>query len=243
MPRADRAKGGRPPFDPVLMVKVLVLQTRNSPSDERTGFYLRDRLTWRRFLGLGLGDAVADADPIWTFREALTEAGAIDRLFSLFDRELRARGSSALSGRPVDAAIVAAPQQRNTRAEERASKEGRVPEEWRGKPAKRRPEDRDARWTVEATEAEPRQGEAPRVDPAIPAFGSRNHVGADRRRRLIRPPLAGHRRRRARRGPPGRPARPRRHRLGVGGGWGPSDGPTAATGRGRTRTCRAGACG
>ena len=45
MPRADRAKGGRPPFDHVLMFKMLVLQSQNSLSDERTEFYLRDRLS------------------------------------------------------------------------------------------------------------------------------------------------------------------------------------------------------
>src|SRR5687767_9168156 len=55
VPRADRSKGGRPPFDHVLMFKVLILQTQNSLSDERAEFYLRDRLTWMRFLGLGLG--------------------------------------------------------------------------------------------------------------------------------------------------------------------------------------------
>ena len=44
MPRADRSQGGRPPFDHVLMFKVLVLQTQNNLSDERTEFYLRDRL-------------------------------------------------------------------------------------------------------------------------------------------------------------------------------------------------------
>lgn len=89
VPRADRSKGGRPPFDHVLMFKVLILQTQNDLSDERTEFYLRDRLTWMRFLGLGLGDPVPDANTIWTFREALTKAGAIERLFGLFDRALR----------------------------------------------------------------------------------------------------------------------------------------------------------
>ena len=34
-------------------------------------------------------DAVPDANTIWTFREALTKAGAIERLFELFDRKLR----------------------------------------------------------------------------------------------------------------------------------------------------------
>jgi Transposase domain (DUF772) len=44
VPRADRSKGGRPPFDDVRMFKVLILQTQNNLSDERTEFYLRDRL-------------------------------------------------------------------------------------------------------------------------------------------------------------------------------------------------------
>jgi Transposase domain (DUF772) len=48
-----------------------------------------DRLIWMRFLGLGLGGAIPDANTIWTFREALTKAGATLRLFELFDQEPR----------------------------------------------------------------------------------------------------------------------------------------------------------
>jgi IS5 family transposase len=186
VPRADRSKGGRPPFDHVLMFKVLILQTQNNLSDERTEFYLRDRLTWMRFLGLGLGDAVPDANTIWTFREALTKAGATPRLFALFDQQLRAAGYLAMSGQLVDATIVSAPKQRNTRAEKQAIKEGGVPENWRDKPAKLRQKDRDARWTVKTTKSKPREGETSMVDLAIPAFGYQNHVSADRRHRLIR---------------------------------------------------------
>jgi IS5 family transposase len=186
VPRAERSKGGRPPFDHVVMFKVLILQTQNNLSDERTEFYLRDRLTWMRFLGLGLGDAVPDANTIWTFREALTQAGAIARLFELFDRELRAAGYLAMSGQLVDASIVAAPKQRNTMAEKQAIREGRVPEDWQDKPAKLRQKDRDARWTVKTTKARRREGETPMVDLAIPEFGYQNHISADRRHRLIR---------------------------------------------------------
>jgi IS5 family transposase len=186
VPRADRSRGGRPPFDHVLMFKVLILQTQNNLSDERTEFYLRDRLTWMRFLGLGLGDAVPDANTIWTFREALNKAGAIQRLFALFDQQLRAQGYLAMSGQLVDASIVSAPKQRNTRAEKQAIKDGRVPEDWQDKPAKLRQKDRDARWTVKTTKARPRGGETPLVDLAIPAFGYQNHISADRRHRLIR---------------------------------------------------------
>ena len=187
VPRADRSQGGRPPFDHVLMFKVLVLQTQNNLSDERTEFYLRDRLTWMRFLGLGLGDAVPDANTIWTFREALTKAGTVERLFDLFDRQLRAAGYLAMSGQLVDASIVAAPKQRNTKAEKQAIKEGRIPEGWQDKPAKLRQKDRDARWTVKYTKAKPQEdGSKPRVDIAIPLFGYQNHISADRRHRLIR---------------------------------------------------------
>src|SRR5262252_7476942 len=34
----DRTEGGRPPFDPVLMFKILVIQATNNLSDERPNF-------------------------------------------------------------------------------------------------------------------------------------------------------------------------------------------------------------
>ena len=51
----------------MIMFKVLILQSQNNLSDERTEFYLRDRLSWMCFLGLGLGDPVPDANTIWIF--------------------------------------------------------------------------------------------------------------------------------------------------------------------------------
>jgi IS5 family transposase len=186
VPRAVRLKGGRPPFDHVLMFKVLILQTQNNLSDERTEFYLRDRLTWIRFLGLGLGDPVPDANTIWSFREQLTKGGAIGKLFDHFDRQLRAAGYLAMAGQLVDASIVAAPKQRNTKAEKQAIKEGRIPEEWQAKPAKLRQKDRDARWTIKYTKAKRLEDGRKQVDLAIPAFGYQNHLSADRRHRLIR---------------------------------------------------------
>ncbi len=52
--RSDRSKGGRPPFDAVLMFKVLILQSLYGLADEQTEFQIRDRLSFMRFLGLGL---------------------------------------------------------------------------------------------------------------------------------------------------------------------------------------------
>jgi IS5 family transposase len=36
VPRSDRARGGRPPYDPVLMFRILILQASHLLSDERT---------------------------------------------------------------------------------------------------------------------------------------------------------------------------------------------------------------
>lgn len=62
--RSDRGKGGRPPFDPEMMFKILVLQTLYSLSDEATEFQIKDRLSFQRFLGLGLDGRVPDATTI-----------------------------------------------------------------------------------------------------------------------------------------------------------------------------------
>jgi IS5 family transposase len=72
VPCSDRAKGGRPAFDHLLMFRVLILQTSDSLSDGRTEYLIRDRLSFMRFLGLSLADTVPDANTIWTSREALT---------------------------------------------------------------------------------------------------------------------------------------------------------------------------
>lgn len=45
----DGPKGGRPPLDPVMMFKVLVIQATNNLSDDRTEFLINDRLSARTF--------------------------------------------------------------------------------------------------------------------------------------------------------------------------------------------------
>jgi transposase, IS5 family len=177
---SDGSRGGRPPFDPVMMFKILVIQAANNLSDERMEFLINDRLSFMRFLGLSLSDRVPDARTIWLIREKLTKAGAISRLFERFDAMLREAGYIAMSGQIVDASLIAAPRQRNTEDEKKAIKEGRIPDDWKKKPAKLRQKDRDARWTLKFTKAKPKEDGAPQVDLAIPVFGYQNHVSIDR---------------------------------------------------------------
>lgn len=74
VPRSNRAKDGRPPYDHVLMFRILILQASHSLSDERTEYLIKDRLSFMRFLGLLLADRVPDANSISNFREGLTRA-------------------------------------------------------------------------------------------------------------------------------------------------------------------------
>jgi IS5 family transposase len=173
------------------MFKVLILQAAHGLSDERAEYLIKDRLSFMRFLGLGLADTVPDANTIWTFREALTRARiegkpAIAMLFKAYETALTKAGFLAMGGQIIDASIVAAPKQRNTDGEKREIKAGRIPEAWQDKPAKLAQKDRDARWTMKWSKAKPADDGSPRVDLAIPAFGYKNHIGIDRRHGLIR---------------------------------------------------------
>ena len=145
--RERKSNAGRPPFDVVLMVKILVLQSLYNLSDEATEYQIRDRLSFMRFLGLSLEDSVPDAKTIWLYREQLTEAQLIETLFVQFDAHLNEKGFAARKGQIIDASITAAPRQRNTREENAIIKEGGTPQAWEDHPAKLRQKDVDARKT------------------------------------------------------------------------------------------------
>lgn len=169
--RKDRSAGGRPPFDDVLMFKVLVLQALYNLSDDQTEYQIRDRLSFMRFLGLDMDGVVPDAKTVWLFRERLAQAGAVEKLFARFDRHLEEKGLMASGGQIIDASIIPVPRQRNNREENDAIKAGEMPKEWGKKPAKLRQKDVDARWTVKNEEN---------------FYGYKNHVNADKTHKLIR---------------------------------------------------------
>lgn len=54
---SDGSKGGRPPYDVVMMFKILIIQAQNNLSDDRAEFLITDRLSFMRFLGLDLSGA------------------------------------------------------------------------------------------------------------------------------------------------------------------------------------------
>ena len=147
------------------MFKVLILAARHTVSDERIEFLIRDRLSWLRFLGFDLGAPTPDRNTIWTFRERLVRAGAMDDLFAAFDGELCRCGYLAMGGQIVDATLVLGPKQRNSDDEKAAIKAGKSAAEiWPDQPAKAAQKDTDARWTLKTgSSSRNRFGPDPRI--------------------------------------------------------------------------------
>jgi hypothetical protein len=120
----------------------------------------------------------------------LKKADAVEVLFREFDEALRSAGFPAMSGQIVDATIVAAPKQRNTIEEKKAIKEGRVPEEWKDKPARRIA----TRVGPSNTRRRNRARTDRRLRSTSPSrlFGYKNRVSIDRAHGLIRTWTATH---------------------------------------------------
>ena len=162
--------GGPRPNDPLKLFKALLVQRFYNLSDEQTEYQINDRLSFQQFIGWTLADKVADANTLWDFREALVWAGAFEKLFALFDEQLRACGLLAQPGKLVDASFVDVPRQRNTREENAVIKGGGTPAEWAAQPSKQRQKDVDARWTKKNAEMH---------------YGYKNHIKADVKSKLI----------------------------------------------------------
>ena len=160
-----KSPAGRKPWDAVVMFKAIVLCELYNLSDDQVEYQLRDRLSFMRFLGLGLEDKVPDAKTVWLYREQLAQAGVIETLFEDFDGYLEQQGYLAMGGQIIDASIVPVPKQRNSGDDNARIKEGETPEGWENQPAKRSQKDTDARWTKKHGKSHT----APRTWPTSPS--------------------------------------------------------------------------
>ena len=79
-----KGPGGRRRFDAVMMFKILVLARLFNLSDDQTEYQINDRISFMRFLDLGLNSTVPDAKTIWLFRETLKNTGVMEELFAPF---------------------------------------------------------------------------------------------------------------------------------------------------------------
>lgn len=167
--REENAPGAKP-YDPVMMFKILILQRLYKLSDPQVEFQITDRMSFTRFLGLRIGETIPDYSTVWRFREALTKAGAVKRLFDEFTAHLATRGVLPQEGVIIDASFVEVPRQRNSREENALIKKGGVPEAWADQPDKLAQKDVDARWAKKGNQT---------------FYGYKNHARCDSTSNLI----------------------------------------------------------
>jgi len=99
---------GRPGYRPLVMFKALLLQSLYDLSDAELEEALGDRLSFRRFVGLGLEDEIPDHTTLCRFRLKLIDAGLLEKLFAELDRQLEQAGVILKRGTMLDATLIEA---------------------------------------------------------------------------------------------------------------------------------------
>jgi transposase, IS5 family len=150
------ARTGRPSYPPLVLFKALLLQQWYGLSDPGLEEALSDRLSFRRFVGLGPDEGTPDHSTVSRFRKALRERGLDAALMSAIAGQLEARGLVVKAGTLMDATLVAA--------------QVRPPSHEQGAGAAS-PQDPDAAWTRKGGRSH---------------FGYKAHVAVDAGSGLIR---------------------------------------------------------
>ena len=181
--KPDYSKGGRPPWDVVLMFKIVMLQQWYNIADENTEYQINDRLSFQRFIGIECGDKVPDKNTIWDFKQALADAKIDRKLFDLFNEYLEEKGVITHNGSIVDATFVTVDKRHTTKKDDKSLKEGDCPHDLHNSCAKRletgeikdeehvfNQMDFDARWVKKGNES---------------FFGYKDHVKCDKDSKII----------------------------------------------------------
>ena len=167
----DPSKGGRTPFNRLMLFKGLIIQSTYRLSDDQLEYQILDRASFKRFLGLKSSDKVPDSRTFWAFREQLIKSGIIQKLYKIFNESLDSMGVFANEGRIIDASFVEAPRQRNNRDDNKhIKKTGKAPKDWKEKPRKLAQKDVDARWAKKNN---------------TNYYGYKNHIIVDSKTKLI----------------------------------------------------------
>jgi IS5 family transposase len=168
--KVSKGKGGRRPFDYVMMFKILILQRYYNLSDDQIEYQINDRMSFMRFLHLTIADVIPDSKTVWNFREQMVNLEIVDVVFDLFLKELDQLGLVVNEGKIIDASFIEVPKQRNSREENKQIKNGEMPKSFDENLHKKEQKDVDARWTKKNN---------------ISYYGYKNHIKVDAKSKLI----------------------------------------------------------
>jgi len=151
------ATEGRPGYSALMLFRALLLQAWYNLSDYGLEEALDDRLSFRRFVGLSVGEKAPDHATICRFRERLSQQKLTDKLFECLHELLLKNGLIVKKGTLVDATFVEAAVKRPDQGDDG---KGGVSED-----------DKEARWAKQGKKR---------------CFGYKGHVGMDMKSGLIR---------------------------------------------------------
>lgn len=106
LPEYNAPGAGHPAWCPVLMLKGLMLQKWFNLSDPGLEDALKDRVSFRRFVGLSFTDKTPDETTFVRFRARLRDAGIHDAVFEAVVEHIGSRGLLVREGTMVDATII-----------------------------------------------------------------------------------------------------------------------------------------
>ena len=104
--KTRKGLGGRPRKELLMMTKILFVQYLYNLSDPELEDQLNDRLSFQRFVGLGLGSKVPDYSTIWRFRDALIQHNLLEGIFEMVIQDCDEKGLVIKRGTIVDSTII-----------------------------------------------------------------------------------------------------------------------------------------
>lgn len=97
---------GRPGFNAMMMFKALLLAQWYGLSDPELEDCLKDRISFKKFVGLQMEDDVPDETTICRFRNRLMKKNMLEKLFKILNQQLEAKGTFVQRGSLIDASII-----------------------------------------------------------------------------------------------------------------------------------------
>lgn len=97
---------GAPAYPALMLFKALLLQQWHGLSDPELEGALKDRLSFRRFLGASLSERLPDHSSLWRFREQLAASGLAERAFAMITAQIERAGFVLKRGTLIDATLI-----------------------------------------------------------------------------------------------------------------------------------------